>query len=1181
MSTPTHVPAIADPFPGADRPLVPISLDDKYDLTRDRIFVSGAQAVVRLCLMQRDLDRRAGLRTAGYVSGYPGSPLGGIDGQFNRAKSVLDAADIRFQLGLNEELAATAVWGTQGAGLRGESRTDGVFALWYGKGPGVDRCGDVFRHANFAGTARNGGVLALMGDDHNAESSSTAHQSEFHFVDVMIPILHPAGVQEIIDFGLYGWALSRFAGTWVSMKCVKDNIESTAIIDGSLDRLSIVTPGDFAMPPGGLNIRLGDDPLSQEARLHDWKRDAVLAFVHENRLNRIVTSGGSHPRIGIATVGKSYLDVLEALSELGISLERADDLGIRLFKIACPWPLSRLELAEFARGLELAMIVEEKRSLVEVQFREELFGLSDMPVCIGKKDERGDWLFPVKGALDPNRIAIAIAERLLARFDLPDVADALERLRRVEAAAQPGPEIAVRRPHFCSGCPHNTSTVLPDGARGSAGIGCHYMVQWMDRGTEGTTQMGGEGAHWIGEAPFSTRPHIFQNLGDGTYNHSGSLAIRAAVAAGTTITYKLLYNDAVAMTGGQAHAGGLTVDRIAREIAALGVARLVLVSDDPGRYPSTIGWPAPMTIHPREDLMAVQTELAATPGVTVLIYDQTCAAEKRRRRKRGTYPDPKKRVFINELVCEGCGDCGRKSNCVSIQPVETEFGRKRMIDQSNCNKDYSCLKGFCPSFVTVENAEPRRHAGTADAAALDRLLAGLPAPTVREPEGTWNILATGIGGTGIVTIGAILGMAAHLEGKGCGIIDMAGLAQKGGAVVSHIRLARRQDDIKAIRVSAGHADLVLGFDVVTAGTRKTLAAAKPGRTAFLVNTAAVMPGDFTRDPDFDLPVDDLLAAIGKVGGEVRTFDMTAIATALLGNSIAANMMLLGVASQAGLLPVSHRAIEAAIAMNGEAVPLNLEAFRWGRVLAVEPGAADPAITAPAEAVEPDLEALVDRRAAFLTAYQNTAWADRYRTAIGGLAAAEARVGGSGALARTAARALFKLMSYKDEYEVARLFTEGSFERKLADSFEGEDMKLRFHLAPPLLARRDPTTGEPRKMSFGPWMLPVFRLLSRGRVLRGSPLDPFGWTAERRMERRLIAEYEGILRRIADGLPTIDLGVAEELAALPLRIRGFGHVKAEAARKAALRQSQLLTRLHPPAASAAGNPAIAVDNKVAG
>ena len=1124
-----------------------VKLDDKYDLGQRRVFVTGFQALVRLCLMQKELDRRNGLNTAGFVTGYRGSPLGGLDSQFLRAKSFLEKSDVRFQGGINEDLAATAVWGSQQAELRGEGKYDGVFGMWYGKGPGVDRTGDVFRHANLAGSAKYGGVLALMGDDHTAESSTTAHQSEYHFIDVMVPILNPAGVQEVLDYGLYGWAMSRFTGTWVALKTMHETIESTAAIDGGFERINIVTPTDFAMPPGGLNIRLNDPILAQEARLHDYKRDAMLAFVRANKLNRIITSGGREPKIGIITTGKSYLDVRQAFDELGIDEVRCNELGIRLFKAGCAWPLSRRELKEFAQGLDLIIVVEEKRSLLEVQVREELYGTVNQPLCIGKKDEAGNWLFPVKGALDPNEVAICIGERLLKYHRNDEIVARVARLKDFQRIAAETRDVAQRIPYFCSGCPHNSSTVVPEGMRAYAGIGCHYMAQWMNRSTLGYTHMGGEGANWIGEAPFSNRKHVFQNLGDGTYNHSGYLAIRAAIASNTNITYKILFNDAVAMTGGQANDGGLTVPQVARQVAAEGAKRVVVVTDEPDKYASDIEWPKGLTIHHRDDLIAVQKELAEIAGVTVLIYDQTCAAEKRRRRKRHTFPDPDKRVIINELVCEGCGDCGVQSNCVSVQPLETEWGRKRLIDQSSCNKDFSCVKGFCPSFVTVHGAKLKKGVGVA----ADHDLPALPDPKLPAIDQTYNIIVTGVGGTGVVTIGGILGMAAHLEGRGVGVLDMAGLAQKGGAVFSYMRIAENPDAIHAIRVAAGRADLVLGGDIVVAGTRKILAAVKHGATQMVVNTAEFMPGEFTRNADFSLPSERLKRTIVADAGADNTHFINAggIAAALFGQSIGANIFMVGYAYQLGAIPLSAGAIEKAIVLNGEAVAMNQAAFHWGRRAAVDRAAVEK-LAKPATAIASDAQRLsesfdetVERRVKFLTAYQNAAYAARYRALVDKVKAAEAaRTPGHCELTEAVARYLFKLMAYKDEYEVARLYTDGAFLKQVETEFDGDNLRFEFHLAPPLLARRDKTTGLPRKMSFGQWMLPAFRLLAKFKGLRGTPLDPFGRTLERRTERKLIGDYEEILDEVLAKLTPDNHHIAVALAAIPEKIRGFGHVK---------------------------------------
>jgi indolepyruvate ferredoxin oxidoreductase len=1142
--------------------LRPVNLDDKYDLSQSLVLVTGYQALIRACLMQKERDRRAGLNTAGYVTGYRGSPLGGLDQQFIRAGRQITAANIKFQPGLNEELAATALWGSQQAELRGEGKFDGVFGMWYGKGPGVDRSGDVFRHANFAGTSKNGGVLALMGDDHTAESSTTAHQSEFHFVDVMMPILNPAGVQEIIDYALYGWAMSRFTGTWTALKCMHETVESTGVVDGHLDRVNIVTPADFRMPDGGLNIRLVDTILGQEARLHDFKRDAMLAFVRANKLNRIITSGGRNPKIGIITTGKAYLDVRQAFDELGIDEVKCNDLGLRLFKVGCVWPLPRQELAEFAQGLDLIIVVEEKRSLIEVQVREELYGTANQPVCIGKKDEQGNWLFPVKGALDPNDVAICIGERLLRYRTNEELAANVARLKSAQRALSETSDVAQRIPYFCSGCPHNTSTRVPEGSRAYAGIGCHYMAQWMERKTLGFTQMGGEGANWIGESPFSKRDHVFQNIGDGTYNHSGYLAIRAAIASGVTMTYKVLFNDAVAMTGGQANDGGLTVPQIAAQVAAEGASRVVVVTDEPWKYAKGTDWPRGLTIHHRDELDAIQRELATVPGVSVLIYDQTCAAEKRRRRKRGAFPDPDKRVIINDLVCEGCGDCGVKSNCVSVQPLETEWGRKRTIDQSSCNKDYSCLNGFCPSFVTVHGAKLKKGESVAEPSDWP----ALPAPTVPLINHPYGIIVTGIGGSGVVTIGGILGMAAHLEGKGVGVIDMAGLAQKGGAVYSHIRIANRPEDIHAIRVAAGGADLVLGGDVVVAGTKKVLSAFKPG-TNVVINSFEYMPGDFTRNADFTLPLERIKRAIATAAGrELRHFvNATKIATDILGRSIGGNMVMIGYCYQIGALPLSAESIEKAIELNGEEVAMNLAAFRYGRRAAVDPAAVDALMKPAPQAVNDSLKLsqsfaeTVDRRAVFLTAYQNASYARRYRNLVEKVRTVEAeKAPGQCGLAEAVARYLFKLMAYKDEYEVARLYSETSFLDRAKSSFDGDSLRFEFHLAPPMLARRDPQTGEPKKMSFGPWMLKVFTALAKLKFLRGTAFDPFGYTAERQMERRLIADYETLLGEIIEQLTPNNHRVAVELAMIPEKIRGFGpvkqrHLAAAKAEEAALRE----------------------------
>jgi indolepyruvate ferredoxin oxidoreductase len=1139
--------------------LRPVALDDKYDLDTDRVFISGTQAVVRLALMQKARDMRAGLATAGFVTGYRGSPLGGLDQQFWRAGKVLEPQNIVFQSGLNEDMAATALWGTQQAGMRGEGKYDGVFGIWYGKGPGVDRSGDVFRHANFAGTAEHGGVLALMGDDHTCESSTTAHQSEFAFVDAMMPILNPAGVQEILDFGLYGWALSRFAGVWVGLKCIKDSIESTGSVDGALDRVSIVLP-EIAMPPaslngGSLNIRTGLHPLQQEELLHNYKKPAALAFIRENNLDRIAMRGGPRARLGIASLGKNWLDTLQALDLLGIDEKRAADLGLRLYKIAAPWPLEPDGINRFAEGLETIVVVEEKRSLVETQIKEQLYGRARAPKVVGKKNWRNEKLFPSTGALDANDVAIVIANRILAYAEDDEIAARLNHLENAQDVLRSTTSVAERIPHFCSGCPHNSSTHVPEGSRAYAGIGCHYMAQWMDRSTDGYTHMGGEGANWIGEAPFSSRDHVFQNIGDGTYNHSGYLALRAASAAGVNITYKILYNDAVAMTGGQRNDGNLTVDGIARQVAAEGVKRIAVVSDEPDKYPSGTEWPGQTTFHHRSALDAVQREMREVKGLSVLIYDQTCAAEKRRRRKRGLFPDPDKRVVINALVCEGCGDCGTASNCVSVQPLETEFGRKRVIDQSSCNKDFSCVNGFCPSFVTVHGGKLKKGAPVAGDG-----LADIPEPEIAPLTATHELLVTGVGGTGVVTVGAVLGMAAHLHGYGVGIIDMAGLAQKGGAVTTHMKIAPRPEDINAIRVAAERADTVLACDIVVAGSQKALAAIRPGASQVFVNTHEFYPGDFTRDADFTLPSRQLAEAIGERAGAGKAYFIEAqrLASALMGDGIATNMFMVGYAWQHGGLPLSRDAIHEAIALNGVAPEMNIAAFEWGRRAAHDLASVELATGARQSPDLPgdDLETLVSRRVDFLTAYQDTAYAERYRAKVEMIADAECRLApGQTGLGEQVAKSLFKLMAVKDEFEVARLYTDGSFEKQLAETFEGWD-RLEFHMAPPLIARRD-DKGHLKKQRFGPWMMRAFKLLAAMKGLRGSWLDPFSRTVERQWERQLLADYEDLLGTICGNLSADNHAIAVQLAAYPDKIRGFGHVRQAQAGPALAERDRLL------------------------
>jgi indolepyruvate ferredoxin oxidoreductase len=1150
-----------------------VSLDDKYALESGRVYLTGTQALVRLPMMQRQRDAAAGLDTACYVTGYRGSPLGIIDQQMQRAKPFLARNNIVFRAGVNEDLAATAIWGTQQLNLYPDAKHQGVFGMWYGKGPGVDRSGDVFKHGNLAGSSPHGGVLLLAGDDHTCKSSTTAHQSEFAFVDAMIPVLNPAGVQEFLDLGLYGWAMSRYSGCWVAFKTVAETVDSSASVHVDPHRINIATPSDFEMPEGGLNIRWPDEFLVQEERLHRYKLAAALAFARANRLDRTIIDGPKR-RFGIVTTGKSYLDVRQALDDLGISDAQAADIGISIYKVAMPWPLEPEGVRAFAEGLDEILVVEEKRALIEGQLKEILYGanLSSRPRVLGKHDEDGNWILPSAGELTPAQIARAIAGRMTRWHTSPAIEERLSFLEAKEASLAQQPPSAKRIPYFCSGCPHNSSTRVPEGSRALAGIGCHFMSLWMDRNTQTFTHMGGEGVSWVGQAPFSSDEHVFVNLGDGTYYHSGSMAIRQAVAAGVNVTYKILFNDAVAMTGGQAVDGPLTVPAITRQVEAEGVKRIVVVSDEPWKYPTGTNFAHGVTVYHRDELDRVQRDLREYPGVSVLVYDQTCAAEKRRRRKRGTFPDPARRVMINEAVCEGCGDCSEKSNCLSVVPVETEFGRKRSIDQSSCNKDFSCLKGFCPSFVTVEGGRLRAPDNDTPAGA-DSAFDGvdLPAPALPPLGEPYGILVTGVGGTGVVTIGALLGMAAHIEGKGVSVLDMTGLAQKGGAVISHVRIAETPEDLHAVRIAAGSADLVLGCDLVVAAGADALAKMQSGQTRAVINSHETVTGDFTRNPDFDLKADEMRRTIEiAVGNAAADFvEATRYATALLGDSIATNLFMLGYAWQKGLVPISADAIAQAIELNAVSVEFNKDAFLWGRRTAVDEArvarAAEPAT--PVRLRAPDiattLEDVVERRIRFLTAYQNEAHARRYKDLVVRVQRAEAeRTRGQTGLAEAVARYYFKLLAIKDEYEVARLFTDGSFARKVADQFEG-DYRLKFHMAPPLFARRDPDTGEFEKKEYGPWMMGAFRLLAGLRFLRGTPLDVFGYSAERRRERALVAEYERTIEEICGGLNARNHEVAVAIASIPEHIRGFGHVKDAHLEKAKTEEAALLRAFRDP------------------
>ncbi len=1150
--------------------LATVTLDDKYSLKSGRAFMSGVQALVRLPMLIQERDAMAGKNTGALISGYRGSPLGGYDQALWKAKSYLEKHNIVFQPGVNEELAATALWGTQQMGFAppGTQKFDGVFGIWYGKGPGVDRCSDVFKHANMAGATPWGGVLAVAGDDHVAKSSTAAHQSDHIFKACGLPVFFPSSVQDVLDLGVHAIAMSRFAGVWSGMKTIQEVVESSATADINADRVKIVLP-DFEMPPGGVHIRWPDPALDQEARLFDYKWYAALAYIRANRLNHNVIEG-PNDRYGIMASGKAYNDTRQALVDLGLDLETCQRLGIRVHKVSVVWPLEAQTTREFAKGLKEILVVEEKRQLIEYQLKEELYNWPDSqrPRIVGKFDEiegndsGGEWSVPnpmahrllrANADLTPTLIAKALAKRLL-KLDLPSdvlarmnaqlsIIDAKERAQN-SLVLNPA---ADRMPWFCSGCPHNTSTKVPEGSRAMAGIGCHFMSVWMDRSTVGFTQMGGEGTPWIGQQHFSHENHVFANIGDGTYFHSGILAIRQSIAAGVNITYKILYNDAVAMTGGQRvgeRAEGHTVVQIAQSMRAEGAVIIKVVTDEPEKY-NGVALAEGVLVHHRDELDAIQRELREVKGCTVIIYDQTCATEKRRRRKRGTMVDPAVRVMINELVCEGCGDCGVQSNCLSVEPLETEFGRKRTINQNTCNKDTSCLKGFCPSFVSIEGGQLKKKSKQ-QKFSLDAL-PSLPMPTLPDLEAAtqaYGVVVAGVGGTGVITIGQLLGMAAHLDGIGIVTQDSAGLAQKGGATWSHVLLAKNQDQIQTTRVSMAAADLILGCDPIVSAGKETLSRMIEGRTRVALNSYSTPTAAFVKNTQWQNPADscaaEIAAAVGVSG--LAAFDADQLSNQLMGDTIYINPMILGYAWQKGWVPLSLDALKRAIELNEVAVAQNLAAFEWGRHAAHHLPAVQALFT-PVQVISlkkrEKLEELVATRVEFLTAYQNASYAKLYEDFVLKVKAKESSLGLS-LLSETVARQLFKLMAYKDEYEVARLHTDKQFLERVKSQFEG-DFNVFYHLAPPLLAKRN-EKGQLLKQKMSPHMLLVFKLLAPLKFLRGTSLDIFGRTEERQTERALIQEYKDAVNELLASLNSKNHALAVKMANLPEQIKGFGHVK---------------------------------------
>ncbi|MGF2736522.1 indolepyruvate ferredoxin oxidoreductase family protein [Marinobacter sp. DUT-1] len=1139
-------------------------LEDRYLRESGRVFLTGTQALVRIPLMQAALDRKYGLNTAGMVSGYRGSPLGAYDQALWQAKELLDQNSIDFVPAINEDLAATIMLGTQQVETDEDRQVDGVFGLWYGKGPGVDRAGDALKHGTTYGSSPNGGVLVVAGDDHGCVSSSMPHQSDVAFMSFFMPTINPANIAEYLEFGLWGYALSRYSGCWVGFKAISETVESAASVE--LPPLpEFKTPEDFTPPADGLHYRWPDLPGPQLETRIEHKLAAVQAFARANPIDRCLYDN-PQARFGIVTTGKGYLDLLEALELLGIDEARAAELGLDIYKVGMVWPLERRGILNFVHGKQEVLVIEEKRGIIESQIKEYM-SEPDRPgevLITGKQDESGKPLMPYVGELSPKLVAGYLAARLTRFFDV-DFSEQLRAINEMTSAKDPG---GVRRlPYFCSGCPHNTSTKVPEGSKALAGIGCHFMASWMGRNTESLIQMGGEGVNWIGKSRYTGNPHVFQNLGEGTYFHSGSMAIRQAVAAGINITYKILFNDAVAMTGGQPVDGQITVPMIAQQVAAEGVKRVVVLSDEPEKYKGHEGlFPNDVTFHDRSELDQVQRELRDVPGCTVLIYDQTCAAEKRRRRKRGQFPDPAKRAYINHHVCEGCGDCSVQSNCLSVVPRQTELGRKRKIDQSSCNKDFSCVTGFCPSFVTVEGGQLRKSRGVDTGSVLSKRLESLPEPSLPDLNGSFDLLVGGVGGTGVVTVGQLITMAAHLESRGASVLDFMGFAQKGGTVLSYVRMAPSPEKLHQVRISNGQADAVIACDMVVASSQKALSVLRPEHTRVVANRAELPTADYVLYRDADMQADKRLDLIRDAVGDDRfdALDANGIAEKLMGDTVFSNVMMLGFAWQQGLLPLSEAALMRAIELNGVAVERNKEAFGWGRVAAVDPNVIDDLLNPVSEPVEVrselTLEQLIETRYQHLVSYQNRRWADNYRDLVERVRQAEQGIGQQDLLlTRAVAEQLYRFMAYKDEYEVARLFAETDFMKEVEKTFEG-DFKVHFHLAPPILNRGTDARGRPQKRQFGPWMFRAFKLLAKLRGLRGTALDPFRHSADRKLDRALLADYRQLAERIGRELDTDNYETFLQLAELPADVRGFGPVREQAVEAIRQRQQQLLKAL---------------------
>ena len=1146
------------------------TLDDKYVQVGGRVFISSNQALARLPLDQARRDAAAGLKTGGYISGYRGSPLGVYDVALWGAQALLDQHHIRFQPGLNEELAVSGIRGTQELKWFGASQFEGVFGLWYGKGIGVDRACESLKLANFEGTSASGGVLVVAGDDHGGKSSDSAHQSEHTLIAAMIPVLYPATIAEIIEFGLFGWAMSRYSGCYVGLKCITDTLDLSAEVALPDPHRPYATPTDITLPPEGLNLRPNLPPLVEEDWLVNKRLPAALAYARANDIDRVIIDG-ERRMLSIVTAGKAYLDVRQALDDLGLDADTCARLGIRLYKPGLVWPMEPQRLLEFAQDSGAVLVVEEKRPLMEEQIARALYRLPDArrPALTGKQDLKGASLLSASGELSVPQVRRAL-HTLLDQLGLLDdrIAARHREFCSIEARALTLGTTTQRPAFFCSGCPHNTSTKIPDGSKALGGIGCHGLVAVvMDRETMQFMPMGHEGSNWTSVSRFVDTPHMFANMGDGTYSHSGILSIRAAVASKANLTYKLLYNDAVAMTGGQPVEQGITPIDMVKQLLSEGVRPVKLVSDHPEQYQG-ITLPTNCSLHHRDEMDALQRELRDVKGVSAIVYEQTCAAEKRRRRKRKLMVDPDQRVFINPEVCEGCGDCSVQSNCLSVQPLETEFGRKRQIDQSTCNKDFSCVKGFCPSFVTVSGAKIAvRSSG--DPARLKPLIDSLPpAPVAVLDAHGCNLLVAGIGGTGVLTIGALLGMAAHLDHKGCTILDLTGMAQKGGAVTSHIRIGPDPDGIYSARLSEGMTDVLIACDAIVGAGASVLKTVRPGHTVAVLNTDVAPTGEFQTKKKLDLNEQRLRKTIANAldGGPLFELAASRLATDLTGDSIATNILMLGYAAQRGLLPVSTASIEEAIRLNGSFVEGNLRTFALGRLAAHDADALARELGARRDDIAPlsTVDDVLASRTRLLTAYQSERYAQRYRDFVADIRqrVAARPVNNGERFVREVALTLSRLMAYKDEYEVARLYADPAFTQRLREQFAG-DFKLQFHLAPPMLPGSD-AAGRPKKRMFGAWMMTAFRLLAPLCFLRGTAFDPFGYTHERRLERRLIVDYRALVLHVVGRLDESNFAAGLELAGAAAEIAGYGPVKDAAARAYAEKLPGLLAAFEQPA-----------------